>query len=178
MSCRFHILWFHDYVWKSYLASLTYYVNDTFDIAAVVIILNVLDYDALYYNTNFRSHSVVDSYYCGNDKVDFLKNINFFYFLVIFLDRRTRNILKESNPSRTKITCTKKPCTNCHTKEKWQHPLKRSSETLGQTNINNCRVSELNNQNVNVKRSKLNFKCIFLKNCINKGYCLRTYLHF
>ena len=35
-------------------------------------------------------------------------------------------------------------------KQGWQHPQKWSSETVGQTKINTCGVSELKNQNINV----------------------------
>ena len=35
-------------------------------------------------------------------------------------------------------------------KQGWQHPFKRSTETVGQTNINTFIVSELNNQNIKV----------------------------
>ena len=33
----------------------------------------------------------------------------------------------------------------------WQHPWKQSSKMVGKTNINSCRVPELNNQNTNGK---------------------------
>ena len=36
------------------------------------------------------------------------------------------------------------------TKQGWQHQQNRSTETVGQTEINTCIVPELNNKNINV----------------------------
>ena len=36
--------------------------------------------------------------------------------------------------------------------------IKPSYETVGQTNIINCKVSELNNQNINLLKSKQNYE--------------------
>ena len=62
-------------------------------------------------------------------------------------------------------------------KQGWQHQIKRFSETVEQTNINTCRVSELNKQNKCIKSKEYLLEKIALKKEYNvHGHIFRTWL--